>query len=385
MNALQNQTKKQIIKVLCGILFVAAFLVLVFFVNQGNAAFQAVSAGEYVPGIVVSVIEDNTEPDYEHSEGLRLGTQELKVKVTGGVHKGEVHEVTNSLSALYNVYAKEGTRVMLLVTQQTNGSYQVAVYAYDRSVILAGFLLVFFAAMCIIGGKKGVKAVIGLVFTIVCILFLLVPLVAKGCSATGTAIVLVIGVTVVVFLILDGIRIKTIAAMISTIGGVLFAGLCSMIVEKTAHLNGFHMESAENLMLISSQNTIRIKGLLTACILIAALGAVMDVAMSISSAVCEVYEANKNLTFYRLFVSGMNVGRDAMGTMANTLILAFAGSSLNLLLLVFSYGIPFYRFLNTDQIAIEIVQAVGGSLGIISAVPIAAAVVSGLLCRRKKS
>ncbi|MDO5402266.1 MAG: YibE/F family protein [Eubacteriales bacterium] len=374
---------KQSVRYISGILFLIVYVVLIYVVNRGNASFQAVSAGNYVSGVVVSVIEDNTEPDYEYSEGLRLGSQKLKIKMTGGKHKGEIHEVTNSLSALYNVYAKEGTKVMLLVTEQTNGSYNVSVYSYDRTGILGAFVLVFFIAMCVIGGKKGIKAVAGLVFTVLSIMCILVPLAARGYDVTGIAIVFVIIVTIVVFMIIDGIKFKTAAAMVSTIGGVLFAGLTSIIVEKYGHLSGYNMEAAENLMLISSQNVIRIRGLLTACILIAALGAVMDVAMSISSAVCEVYEADKRQTFIKLFKSGMNVGRDAMGTMANTLILAFAGSSLNLLLLVFSYGIPFYRFLNTDQIAIEILQAVGGSLGIISAVPIAAAVVSGLLCWKK--
>lgn len=384
MDQIQNKTKRRIIKISGAILFLAVFFVLVYIVNRGNTAFQAISAGQYVPGVVESVLEDNTEQDYTYSEGLYLGTQKIKVKITGGEHKGEIHEITNSLSTLHNVYAQKGTRVMLLITPQSNGSYQVSVYSYDRSFVLAAFVMLFFAGLCIISGKKGVKAVAGLIFTIACIVLLLIPLVARGYSPVMVTVVLVAAITVSVFILLDGICVKTVASMISTMGGVLFAGICSLVVQKIAHLSGFQMDSAENLLLISSsQNAIHIKGLLTACILIAALGAVMDVAMSISSAVCEVYEANHRLSFKELFTSGMNVGRDAMGTMANTLILAFAGSSLNLLLLVFSYGIPFYRFLNTDQIAIEILQAVGGSLGIISAVPIAAAVVSGLICRKK--
>ena len=385
MNPIQNKTKRQMIKAGCGILFVAAFVVLVYIVNRGNTAFQAISAGQYVPGIVVSVLEDNTEADDTYSEGLYLGSQQLKVKITGGTHKGEIHEITNSLSVLYNVYAKEGTRVMLLITPQSNGSYQVSVYSYDRSFILAAFVLLFFAVLCLIGGKKGVKAVLGLIFTVACIIFILVPLIARGYSPVGVTIALVAGITISVFILLSGLSMKTAAAVISTIGGVLCAGICSLMVQKTAHLSGFQMDSAENLLLISSsQNQIHVKGLLTLCILIAALGAVMDVAMSISSAVCEIHEANPKMTFKALFYSGMNVGKDAMGTMANTLILAFTGSSLNLLMLVFSYGIPFYRFLNTDQIAIEILQAVGGSIGIISAVPIAAAVAALLLKKSKK-
>lgn len=350
--------------------------VIIYTANKDNGLYQASSAGDYVPGKVLEVISDNTEPDYEKSEGLRIGSQIVKVEITSGEHKGEVHEITNNISMLYNVHVNKGTRVMLLVTSQSNGSYNVSIYAYDRSIILIGSVLVFALALCVIGGKKGVKAVLGLAFTLICMMFILIPLISKGWNATGLTIGLVILTTIVSFIVLEGITIKTISAMFSTIIGVCFSGLFSIFVENAAHINGYNMEEAENLLLISgSTTTINIKGLLTAGILIASLGAVMDVAMSISSAVYEIYRLNQNLSFKELFTSGMNVGRDAMGTMANTLILAFAGSSLNLLLLVFAYKIPFFRFINTDMIAVEILRGVAGSLGIICAVPIAAVVI----------
>lgn len=377
-------TDKELLIRFAVIAFIVMMTVIVIILaNKDNGKYQANSSGEYVSGIVTEVIKDDTEPD-PNSEGLRLGEQQIKVKITSGVHKGEIHEVSNQLSVLYNIYVNKGTKVMLLVTPQTNGSYTISVYAYDRTIIVVGIVIIFLLALCLIGGKKGVKAVVGLIFTIAGMIGILIPLIRKGWPAVGVTWGIVIITTIICFVILDGIHIKSVSAMISTLIGVGIAGLCSVIVGRLAHITGYNMQEAENLMLVASDCRIHIKGLLLSGILIASLGAVMDVAMSISSAVYEIHQVNPEMRFRALFRSGMNVGRDAMGTMANTLILAFAGSSINLLLLVFSYGIPLFRLINTDEIVIEILRAMAGSIGIVCAVPAAAAVIPGILYLRKK-
>lgn len=109
----------------------------------------------------------------------------------------------------------------------------------------------------------------------------------------------------------------------------------------------------------------------------------MDVAMSVSSAVNELHVVNPTLTVRELFRSGMTIGRDAMGTMANTLILAFAGTSLNMIILLYSYGVTFTQLMNTDYVAVEIIQSIAGSLGIVFTVP-AAAIISAWLCVGKQ-
>ena len=108
----------------------------------------------------------------------------------------------------------------------------------------------------------------------------------------------------------------------------------------------------------------------------------MDISMSISSAIGEVHEANKKLGFKELFTAGMNIGRDAMGTMANTLVLAYVGSSLNMMVLIYSYGVSFTQLVNTDFVAIELIRAIAGSVGIIGTVPCVAAV-AGYLYSKK--
>ena len=142
------------------------------------------------------------------------------------------------------------------------------------------------------------------------------------------------------------------------------------------------MPEAEDLVLRAYDSPLEIQGLLVSGILIAALGAVMDVAMSISSACAELREVDPQITPGRLFRSGMNIGRDAMGTMANTLILAFAGASFNMLLLFQIYGYPLIQIINSDTMAIELIQSVAGSVGIILTVPLVS-LFSALLLPRK--
>ena len=126
-------------------------------------------------------------------------------------------------------------------------------------------------------------------------------------------------------------------------------------------------------------------GLLVGGIVISALGAVMDVTMGIASSLSEVHAANPELSRRELFRSGMNIGQDAMGTMANTLILAFAGSSLNTLLLFQIFDYPMIQIFNADSIAIEIIRGVAGTIGIILTVPLVALLSAEIMGPKKNA
>mgnify|MGYP003521355486 FL=1 len=303
------------------------------------------------------------------------------MEITSGVHKGEHNKITNSLSTLHNVFVKKGTSVIVRIDTQSNGSYQVSIYNYNRSIYLYLFIAFFLLLLCIVGGKKGIKAVIGLLFNLVCVVFVLIPFVMKGLPAILITIGVLILTTILCLIILDGVNPKTISAMLGTVFGVLFAGACSMIMGNIVHLTGFNMQEAESLLLVASDTNLKIKGLLVCSILISSLGAVMDIAISIASAIQEIYIINPKLCSRELFRSGMNIGRDSMGTMTFTLILAFTGSSFNMLLLIFSYGIPFTQLINTDLIGIELLEAIAATIGIVVSVPVVALLSSCIFTR----
>ena len=333
----------------------------------------------FVPAKVTAVLEDDAQPDWENSEGRRIGTQELEIRILSGQHRGEVLPLTNYLSALFNVDVGVGDRVIVRLITQEDGSYYASLFNYDRALVMGGALLVFCAVLVLLGGRKGVRALLGLVFTLVCLWFLLIPGLIRGLPAIPLTIAVAAVCAAASLILLDGPSRKSLCAILGCVGGVAAAGLFAALVGAITPMDGFNMSEAENLLLYGAEKGLSIRGLLVCGVLVAALGAVMDVAMSIASAAWELREHNDGLSRRELFRSGMNIGRDAMGTMANTLILAFAGSSFNLLILIQIYDIPFLQLANTDFLCIEVLQSVAGSMGILLTVPLVAAISAYLM------
>lgn len=375
-------TKELKIKVLAFLLLGAVFLSLIIYANTNNPGSNSPdSSVKYVKAEVLSVDENNLAED-ENTENMLVGDQKITIKIKSGEHKDEQSTINNYVSALRNVPVEKGDKIIARVDTKGNGSYEFSVYNYDRALILYAFIGLFLIALCSIGGKKGFKAMFGLLYTMISIFFILIPLIMRGYSPIGVTVFVVSITAIASLIIIDGVSAKTLSAIIGTVSGVLISGILTLIIGKLIHITGFNMEQAESLLLISGDGGLKIKGLLICGVLLSSLGAVMDVAMSISSSINEIHLVNKKLRWKELFVSGMNIGKDAMGTMANTLILAFTGSSLNLMLLIYSYGIPYNQLINTDLIAIEILQGISGSLGIILTVPISAYAASKIVIKK---
>ena len=340
----------------------------------------------YASAEVTAVLADNAQEDYQNAEGRRVGDQELEIRILSGDHKDEIMTVTNYMSALFNVDVDQGDRIIVRIMTDEEGSYYASVFNYDRGIVLGVFLLIFFALLAVLGGKKGVGALAGLLLTLGCIWFILIPCLIRGVPAVPVTI----GVSAVAaaagLIFLNGYSKKTLCAVCGCVGGVLAAGIAAAAVGTLSPMNGFNMQEAENLILYGADKGLKISGLLVCGVLISALGAVMDVALGIASSVWEMREQNPDASAGSLFRSGMQIGKDAMGTMANTLILAFAGSSLNMLILVQTYDIPFLQLINTDSIALEVVQSVAGSFGILLTVPLVAFISARLMvhCRGRR-
>ena len=340
----------------------------------------------YASAEVTAVLADNAQEDHQNAEGRRVGDQELEIRILSGDHKGEIMTVTNYMSALFNVDVDQGDRIIVRIMTDEDGSYYASVFNYDRGIVLGVFLLIFFALLAVLGGKKGVGALAGLLLTLGCIWFILIPCLIRGVPAVPVTI----GVSAVSaaagLIFLNGYSKKTLCAVCGCVGGVLAAGIAAAAVGTLSPMNGFNMQEAENLILYGADRGLKISGLLVCGVLISALGAVMDVSLGIASSVWEMREQNPEASAGSLFRSGMQIGRDAMGTMANTLILAFAGSSLNMLILVQTYDIPFQQLINTDSIALEVVQSVAGSFGILLTVPLVAFISARLMvhCRGRR-
>lgn len=361
------------------------FAALFFYARAGRSTYDENGLGiSYESARVLEVLADNTAID-ETTENVRRGSQELWVELLTGRYKGEVTEATNYLSAFYNVYVQEGDKIAVSVNTTADGRYSLSVYNYSRDIWIWVFVAVFALILIAVGGWQGLKAILSLAVTVFCVIFLLVPLlVQRGWPAIPTTLAIIAYTIFVSFVILGGVQVKTMVAAAGSFGGVLLAGLLAWGACRIVHISGMNMDEAESLLLTACDNGLKIKGLLICGILIAAEGAVMDIAMSISSAVCELHTVNPELTARQLFCSGMNIGRDAMGTMANTLVLAFAGTSLNMMIFIYAYDVSYIQLMNTDFIAIEIVRSLAGSIGIVLTVPLVALISAYLLGRRER-
>ena len=356
---------KKVIRYLIYILFVCVFAVFVFKLNQTEKTELVVRTGQtFEKAKVTEILQDNLA-----SNGTRVGEQKVRVKMLTGAHKGEELDVTSSSGYLFGAACKVGMKVVVM--QSVAGETTIAsVYSQDREWVIYIFALLYLLALAVIGGKQGVKGCLGLIFTFFCVIFVYLPLVYLRFSPFWSAVFICFITTLATMYLIGGATKKTCAATLGTLAGVVLAGISAWCFSKASGISGYNVSDIETLMTLWNTNRIQVGGLLFSGLLISCLGAVMDVAMSISSAIDEIYKQNSSLTKKELFKAGMRVGRDMMGTDSNTLILAFAGSSVSTLLLDYAYDLPYQQIINSNNIGIAIMQGLAGSFGIVLSVPL---------------
>lgn len=358
-------SRKKVVRYLIYLLFVCVFAVFVFKLNQIEKTELVVRTGQtFEKAEVTEILQDNLD-----SNGTRVGEQKVRVKMLTGARKGEELDVTSSSGYLFGAACTVGMKVVVM--QSVAGETTIAsVYSQDREWVIYIFALLYLLALCVIGGKQGIKGCLGLIFTFFCVIFVYLPLVYLRFSPFWAAVFICFLTTLVTMYLIGGPTKKTCAATLGTLAGVVLAGLSAWCFSKASGISGYNVSDIETLMTLWNTNRIQVGGLLFSGLLISCLGAVMDVAMSISSAIDEIYKQNTSLTRKELFKAGMRVGRDMMGTDSNTLILAFAGSSVSTLLLDYAYDLPYQQIINSNNIGIAIMQGLAGSFGIVLSVPL---------------
>ena len=371
-------SRKKAVRYLIYLLLVCVFAVFVFKLNQVEKTELVVRTGQtFEKGKITEILQDNLD-----SNGTRVGEQKVRVKMLTGVQKEEELDVTSSSGYLFGAACTVGMKV--IVMQSVAGKTTIAsVYSQDREWVIYIFALLYLLALCIIGGKQGIKGCLGLIFTFFCVIFVYLPLVYLGYSPFWSAVFICFLTTLVTMYLIGGPTKKTCAATLGTLAGVVLAGISAWCFSKASGISGYNVSDIETLMTLWNTNRIQVGGLLFSGLLISCLGAVMDVAMSISSAIDEIYKQNSSLTRKELFKAGMRVGRDMMGTDSNTLILAFAGSSVSTLLLDYAYDLPYQQIINSNNIGIAIMQGLAGSFGIVLSVPLTVLICTILFHRKE--
>ena len=344
------------------------FTLFVIAINDVDKTQLVVREGQtFEKGVVTAIIQDNLQPN-----GTRVGEQVVEVQMLTGVRKGQTLETTSSSGYLFGAGCTVGMHVVVL--QSVAGDSTItSVYSQDRGWVIYLFAGLYLLALCLVGGKQGVKGALGLVFTFACIILVYLPLVYQGCSPFWVSVFVCIITTVVTLWLIGGPTRKTVVATGGTVAGVIISGLAATLFSMASGISGYNVSDIESLLTLWNVSGIQVGGLLFSGLLISSLGAVMDVAMSIASSIAEVRTQNPSLTRKELFWAGMHIGRDMMGTDSNTLILAFAGGSVSMLLLDYAYDLPYLQIINSNNIGIAIMQGLSGSFGIVLSVPVTVA------------
>lgn len=342
--------------------------------------------------------EDDNSP--VHGKVIKIHSTENKgserfsnadIKIISGKLKDKVITVQNFVGGKIKdegsstqSFVKAGDEVLVNIDRYDEKGNVKDAYIYEivRYKYLYKLALFFIISLAVIGGKKGLKSIITLIITGFMVIKVLIPLIIQGFNPTLVSSLICIFVIVVNLLIISGKNEKTLAAIIGTSGGVLIAGIIAVLSNLIIRVNGLTDEEMQSIIYTAQNASFNFSGLLFAGIIMGALGAVMDVSMSIASSIKEIESAKPDMNLKELIRSGMNVGKDIMGTMANTLILAYVGGAMYIMIMVssYSYSTSISTAIDQDIIAAEILKALAGSIGLVFAVPITA-VVSAVLVK----
>ena len=340
---------------------------------------------DYESASVDQILSDSTEKDPASDNGYR-GEQLLLVTVRSGDYKGQQMQVYNYVGPLYGGPLKVGDRATVLISTYSDGTVNATVYEFDRLLPLCIVLVLFIAAAVAVGGRTGVKSLVALAVTLVCLFGVLLPSLMKGANTLLMTFIVCAYVAVVSLTIVGGVRKKTVCAMLGAVTGTALALLFGLLAQGLTRIDGLRIDDVEPLLQLRQTGTpIGLRGLLVGGIVISALGAVMDVTMGIASSLSEVHAANPELSRRELFRSGMNIGRDMVGTMTNTLILAFLGSGFTLILYLYSLGLSPRQLLSSAYVSLEVVSGVASSVGVILSIPLTALITAEVFTREKKS
>lgn len=364
-------------------IFLALILSVAIIMTSGLLDVEHDNEYTIVKGKVLKADDSALSPE-PYINGMYIGKQPVTIELLQGKYKGKVFEFTNAMSRGFNIYCRENMTILCNVREENGIIAGIDVFGYSRGGMIYGLIGLFGLILVVIGRKKGFYSMLALLFTLIAVIFFMIPRILEGHDPILMAMATAAITTAVTIFIISGPNTKSCAAIAGIVLGVASAGVIAYIAGVVGNVSGIHMSEAQEVIYLAQELRIKVPELLFAGVIISALGAVMDIGMSISSAIFELKSANHKMTARELYKSGMNIGRDVMGTMSNTLILAFAGSSIMVLLIIVLYKLPYIRMINLDLMAIEFIQGISGSIGLILTVPITAACAAFLAAKTNR-
>jgi uncharacterized membrane protein len=319
---------------------------------------------DLISGVIleVEILQGEPDPMLGTSGDLAVVTVEL----LEGPDEGQVVDI-EVLPEGYPEF-RSGDRVELQRTQIPDQDVSYFITDFQRLPVLAMLLVLFVAAVLLIGRWNGARALLGVALSLFIVIRFIVPAILAGRSPALVALVGATAVMIVTLYLAHGINEMTTSAVIGTSAALIPTVLLGMLFIEQGKVTGFASEEAA--LARFAVEGLDLQGLVLAGLIIAALGVLDDVTVSQASTVFAIHDADRTQSWRVLFARGMKVGRDHMVSVVNTLILVYAGASLALLVLFSTGGLPMMEIVNSEIVAEEIIKTLVGSLGLISAVPI---------------
>jgi len=369
------------------ILFIISFFAYTYNFNKNHSYTVAEDtdiAATYVKGKVLEIVSEEIDED-RYYPGAYMGEQIVRFEILKGDYKGKIVEAKNYLQTTNYMYLEANDTVLVQITKlEDSDEVFFEIHQYYRQTGVYIMVGLFFLLVILVGRKKGVKTILSLCFAMYTIFFFTMPLIYHGKSPILISVLTVVVITLVTLYLLNGWSKKTFSAIISTALGVVSAGIVYVIFSGLLNITGYSTNEADSILLLYLEFGLQIKDLLFATILISSLGAVMDVGMSISSALSEMIDVKPDMSRKQLFESGMHIGQDMIGTMTNTLILAFTGGAFISMILLALSSMSLTRLFNSNYAVIEIIQGLAGTMAIVLTVPIASFVSAYLYTRKQE-
>ncbi|MCL2244666.1 MAG: YibE/F family protein [Treponema sp.] len=294
----------------------------------------------------------------------------FEAAITSGTQKGDIVRASQNTSGfLQDVQKEVSVNSGILLIYSNNEWFFNGFLRINR---MLGLAILFILCVILFGGIKGFNTILSLGFTCTAIFAVFIPAILSGKNIYVMSILVCIYTMVFTPLIVIGYNRKSLASITGCTGGVMISGIIALVMDKLLYLTGIVDEHSRYLVNLPGEIQLNLHAVVFAGIIIGAMGAVMDVAISLSSSLWEIKEKAPSITFKEMFRSGLTIGRDIMGTMADTLILAYIGSSLTVVILLSVFSGSFLGLFNSEMIAVEILQALAGSFGILFAMPLTA-------------
>ncbi|MBI2019209.1 YibE/F family protein [Candidatus Daviesbacteria bacterium] len=322
---------------------------------------------------VTAILE---EGENEVGPGVKQPFQKVEAAISEGPLKGQKVEAQMGGLVLTNdnQRVKVGDKISVAHIRNIDGSEQFYVADFIRTDSLYLLMIAFLVSVVAIGGLRGLSSFIGLVISLIVLIKYIIPKIASGGDPVFIAVSGSLMILIASLYLAHGFSKKTTAAVLGTFFSLILTAFLASLFVSASKLSGFGSEEASFLSMFPGMQ-VNLQGILLGGIIIGSLGVLDDITISQSACVFELKNANKNLSWKELYIRGLRIGREHIASLVNTLVLAYAGASLPLLLLfTLNGGEPINVLLNREMIATEIVRTVVGSLGLVAAVPITTAI-----------